>query len=373
MRALALLLPFAAFQAGTVTKPRDLSELIRPVLKKSGVPALGGAIVTSSGLEAIGAVGLRAWDKSEAVTRDDRWHLGSCTKTMTATLAARLIDRGVFSWDTTIGDVFGDSIPKMDPTWKGVSITWLLCHRSGASLNFTKELWDEMEKKGGSPREQRRLFVEVGLTIAPETRPNTGTVYSNAGFMIAGAMLEKLANSAWEDLVRREVFEPLGMTRTGFGAPGTPGRLDQPLGHTRGESGWSAIPPGPLADNPAVVGPAGTVHTTLADWARFISAHLRGERGDESYLKAETWKRLHSPPASGWSYSPGWVVSEQEWAGGVLLSHLGSNTYWVSQVSVAPKKDFAVLIVTNLGDDAAEKPFKELLDLLIADHVAHAK
>ncbi len=260
----------------------------------------------------------------------------------------------------------------MDPAWKDVPILWLLCHRSGASLNFTKSLWDHMEKNGGTPREQRRFFLAEGLTIAPDKRPNTETVYSNAAFMIAGAMLEQLADASWEELVRREVFEPLGMTHTGFGAPGTPGELDQPLGHTRAASGWSPIALGPLADNPAVVGPAGTVHTTLADWARFVGAHLRGERADENYLKAESWKRLHVPAASAWGHSPGWAVSEKDWAGGVLLSHLGGNTYWVSQVSLAPAKEFAVRIVTNVGDDAAEKPFQRLLEALITDHLAHA-
>jgi D-alanyl-D-alanine carboxypeptidase len=261
----------------------------------------------------------------------------------------------------------------MDAAWRDVTIEWLLCHRSGASQNFTQDIWDRMEQSGGTPRAQRRLFVEAGLAIAPTTPPNTETVYSNAGFMLAGAMLEQLADAAWEDLVRREVFEPLGMSRTGFGPPGAAGQRDQPLGHTRAAKGWSPIPPGPLADNPAAVGPAGSIHATLADWGRFVAAHLRGELGDESYLKRETWKRLHAPGGSDWSHSPGWSVSQAEWAGGALLGHLGSNTYWVSQVSMAPGRDVAFLIVTNVGDDAAEQPFEELLAALIVDHVAHGK
>lgn len=373
VQVLTLLLCFSSIQGDAAHEPRNLSELIRPVLEKSGLPALGGAIVTSAGIESIGAVGLRAWGASELVTRDDQWHLGSCTKGMTATLVARLVDRGVLSWATTIGDVFGKAVPKMDPSWKDVSILSLLCHRSGASRNFTQELWDEMEKHGGSPREQRRLFVQDGLAVAPDTRPNTETIYSNAGFMIAGAMLEELADASWEDLMRREVFEPLGMTQSGFGPPGVAGRLDQPLGHTRGEQGWTAIQPGPSADNPVATGPAGTVHATLADWARFARAHLRGERGDESYLKMATWKRLHSPPASDAAYAPGWLVADEKWAGGALLKHLGSNNLWVCEISLALEEDFAVLVVTNVGDDAAERPFKDLVDLLVADHSARTK
>jgi CubicO group peptidase (beta-lactamase class C family) len=350
--------------------PRDLSGTIAPLLQQSRLPALGAAIVTSDGLEAIGASGVRSWTGTENVTIDDQWHIGSCTKTMTATLAARLIDRGVLGWDTTIGAVFG---PTVDPAWEDVTIGWLLSHRSGAPLNFSESLWERMVARGGSPREQRRFFVEEGLKTAPPRKPNTETVYSNSGFIVAGAMMETLTDSSWEDLMRREVFEPLGMTRTGFGAPGTPGRLDQPLGHTRGNEGWSPVALGPGADNPAATGPAGSIHTTLSDWARFVAAHLRGARGDQSYLKTATWQRLHTPGGKDWGYSPGWVVTEQEWAGGTLLRHLGSNGFWLAEASLAPRKEFAVLIVTNVSDDAVEAPFKDLLAALIAEHAAHAR
>ncbi|MFO0783056.1 MAG: serine hydrolase domain-containing protein [Phycisphaerales bacterium] len=337
------------------------------MLQRSRLPALGAAVVTSDGIEAIGAVGLRSWTETEKVTVEDQWHIGSCTKALTATLAARLIDRGVLTWETTIGAVFGSAI---NPAWKDVPISWLLSHRSGAPLNFSEDLWQEMAARGGSPREQRRFFVEQGLRSAPSTTPNTATVYSNSGFIVAGVMMEQLTDSSWEDLMQREVFEPLGMTRTGFGAPGTPGKLDQPLGHTRGADGWQPIALGAGADNPAATGPAGSIHTTLADWARFVAAHLRGERGDERYLKSPTWQRLHSPCRNEWEYSPGWVVAEEAWAGGRILRHIGSNGFWLAEATLAPSKDFAVLIVTNVSDDAVETPFKDLLTALVADHEA---
>lgn len=349
--------------------PRDIAPIIAPLLEKSRLPALGAAIVTSEGLEAIGTVGVRSWAAAAKVSIDDQWHIGSCTKSITATLVARLVERGVLGWDTTIGSVLGKGV---HAAWRDVTITWLVCHRSGAPLNFDENLWQTMVARGGSPREQRRFFVGEGLKTPPTATPNSGTVYSNSGFLVAGVMLEVLTDTSWEDLVRREVFEPLGMTRTGFGAPGTPGKLDQPLGHTRGTDGWSPIAPGPNADNPAATGPAGSIHTTLSDWSRFVAAHLRGERGDQRFLKTSSWKRLHAPGGKGWEYSPGWVVSEEVSSGGTRLRHLGSNGYWVAEATMFPGKGFAVLIVTNVADDAAETPFKDLLSALVADHAAHA-
>ena len=356
---------------GQARAPRDLSGAVSRALQKSGLPALGAAVVTSEGLEAIGTAGVRSWGAAQAVTRDDQWHIGSCTKAMSATLAARLVERGRLRWDTTVGEMFG---PGINPAWKDVQLLWLLCHRSGASLNFEQDLWERMVARGGSTRAQRRFFVDEGLKEAPAIAPNTQTLYSNAGYMIAGAMLEAAAGSSWEELMRREVFEPLSMTRTGFGAPGTPGALDEPLGHTRGAGGgWSPVELGPNADNPAASGPAGTIHTSLADWGLFVAAHLRGARGDQSYLQSATWRTLHTPAGPDGEYAPGWAAAEAPWAGGRLLRHLGSNSFWVAEASMAPGKDLAVLIVCNVGDDAAEAPFKELLAELSASHADGGK
>ncbi|TAJ07546.1 MAG: class A beta-lactamase-related serine hydrolase, partial [Planctomycetota bacterium] len=352
---------------------RDVTELIRPIAAKSGIPALGAAIVTSDGLEALGAFGLRSSAAATPVTAGDQWHIGSCTKTLTATLAARLVERGKIQFETTVGEVFGPRLADMDKHWSGVSLELLLCHRSGAELNFDEAIWERTVLGGAAPREQRRLLVEDALRRAPHSKPDTATTYSNAGYMIAGAMLEQRADAAWEDLIRTEVLVPLGMTRTACGAPGTPERLDQPLGHVRAESGWSPIALGPGADNPAATGPAGALHTTLGDWSRFAAAHLAGARGEASFLTSASWKRLHAPRSAEWEYAPGWVVGEAKWAGGKLLRHMGSNGFWIAEASLSLERNVAILLVTNVSDDAVEAPFRELLEALIADHAAHAK
>lgn len=368
-----LLLSLAAAAGVAAPEPRDVSALLRPVVERSGLPALGAALVTSDGLEAIGVAGLRCYGRDLPVAAGDQWHLGSCTKALTATLAARLVEKGVVGWDTTVGDVFGDAVPDVDDDWNAVSLTALLCHRSGAAKNFPEPLWEDVVRTGGAPRQQRRRLVEEVLRVPPAREPDTETVYSNAGYVIAGAMLEAIEDAPWEDLVRREVFLPLGMTRTGFGAPGTPGLLDQPLGHVRAEHVWTPQPAGPAADNPPATGPAGTVHTTLEDWGRFARAHLRGERGEETFLAAATWKRLHAAAAGDGAYAPGFAIAEPGAPGGVQLRHLGSNGFWVAEISLSLERDYAVLLVTNVADDSAEPAFQEIRQALIEEHLARAK
>ena len=137
---------------------------------------------------------------------------------------------------------------------------------------------------------------------------------------MAGAIAEKVANDSWEHLMQKRMFQPLGMQSCGFGAMGTPAKttlrqIDQPWQHKLILTLHRPIEPGPLADNPAVIGPAGTVHCSIVDWGKFITAHLRGEKGESGILKPETFKRLHTPPFGG-DYAFGWLVLDRPWAGG---------------------------------------------------------
>jgi hypothetical protein len=112
------------------------------------------------------------------------------------------------------------------------------------------------------------------------------------------------------------------------------------------------IEPGPIADNPPVLGPAGTVHCSVGDWAKYILEHVRGESGGSKLLKSETFKRLHTP-RPGEDYMGGWMVTEREWGGGKVLTHAGSNTMNFCVAWLAPLRDFAVLVMTNQGGEKA--------------------
>lgn len=95
--------------------PENLNSLLEPILKKYDLPALAAAIVTSKGLSAVGAVGVRRYGTNTPVTFDDQFHLGSDTKAMTATLLARLVEEGKLSWTTTLEQVFPHLASKMNP------------------------------------------------------------------------------------------------------------------------------------------------------------------------------------------------------------------------------------------------------------------
>lgn len=362
--------------SSAAAEKRDISGLLKTPREQGDVPGMVGAIIVHDRVVAVGADGVRERGKPELVTTQDKFHLGSDTKAMTATLLAMFVEEGKLKWTSTVGEIFGDV--QMDPKWRPVTLEQLLWHRGGAPTNLDGDgLWSRLWKFKGTPTEARMELVRGVLKYPPH--PIGTYEYANAGYAMAGAMAERISGKAWEDLMRERLFGPLGMSSAGFGAPGTKEKMDQPRGHH--EKG-APVEPGPGADNPVAIGPAGIVHCSIEDWAKFASLHLLGERGPEGggkLLKAETFKKLHAPAeGEGPKYAMGWGVPKRPWAKGPggegrLLHHAGSNTMWFCVAWIAPEKDFAILVACNQGGDKSAKACDEAVQALIKDHEEHDK
>lgn len=344
-----------------ITALKKVDDLLGPIRQKHRVAALAGAIVTGRGLEAIGAVGVRKAGTDLAVAMEDLWHIGSDTKAMTAALIGRLVEQGKLKWETTIEEAFPDLAPSWASAFKEITILHLLSHRAGLPANL---LWGLLPR-AGTIREQRLAALKSAAVLKPLSEPGAKYLYSNLGYVIAGAIAEKAAEASWEELMKNMIFEPLGMKSAGFGGVGTPGQIDQPWGHTA--DGRPVEGNGPDMDNPPVMGPAGRVHCSLGEWALFIADQLRGARGEKALLKPESYQKLHTPPFGG-DYAPGWRVVERDWGDGSGLTHAGSNTMNYAVAWLAPRRDFAVLVVTNQGGEAAGKACDEAASALIRWH-----
>ena len=349
--------------------PRDLSPLIAPILERHELPGMVAAVVEGERTVGLAAAGVRRRGSPEKVTVDDRFHVGSCTKSMTATLCAMLVEEGKLSWETTLGGTFPELAESMRPEYREVTLEQLLTHRGGMPSNVDRGLlfW-HLRRLVTTPTDDRRSLLEGVVTKAPASEPGTKHLYSNTGYAIAGHMAEQVTGKSWEDLMRERVFERLGMSTAGFGAPGRADVVDEPRGHS--VSG-QPVEPGPLADNPPVIGPAGTVHCSIRDWAKYIALHLRGAQGDAKRLKPATFTRLHTPVGDQPPrYAMGWGVARRDWGEGDVLTHAGSNTMWFAVAWLAPRRDFAVLVASNQGGDEAEKACDEAAWALIRDWLA---
>lgn len=348
--------------------PRRIDSLLEPICRQNNLPGMAAAVVRGGKITAIGATGIRARGHDEAVTIDDQFHLGSCTKSMTATVIARLVEAGKLKWDTTIADGLPDLREKMNPAYRGVTLTQLLGHRGGVPGSPPAEVWSAIGQDPTSTTKTRQYLVEEVLKRPPASTPGTKFEYANVGFVIAGVIAERAAGKPWETLMRELIFDPLDMRSAGFGAPGTAGKCDQPWGHNGAGDAAVPIPPGPLADNPQAIGPAGTVHCSIGDWAKYVALHLAGARGEAILLSAESFKKLHTPlEGAGQEYALGWAVLQRPWAKGLTLMHNGSNTMWFCVTWIGPNADIAVLVATNQADAGAKAGCDQAAAALLRD------
>jgi len=205
----------------------------------------------------------------------------------------------------------------------------------------------------------QRAAVALYYLIRPPASKAGEFAYSNLGYVIAGAIAEARTGRTWEELIRAEVWKPLGITHAGFGPPGKSRKFDQPLGHEELDGRLVALDPAePRSDNPQALGPAGTINISLTDWLLFAQDQLDGLHGRGKLLKAATYRTLHTPLTK--NYAMGWGVLLDKDGAVSMLTHSGSNGYWVADLRIMPRHDMIILAVTNAGGPKAEGAMREL-------------
>jgi CubicO group peptidase (beta-lactamase class C family) len=335
-----------AICAGVFSAPAvagELDAILSKALAGERAPAAGLLTIQDYGVVDQAVSGVRSLSDLTPVSPTDVWNIGSDGKAMTAAMIARLVDRGVLSWDSTISGVLPDMAGDARPEYRTVTLLQLLTHTSGLPENVRDEqalnslFYDE---SSASLSERRRAYIARALQDAPEGRAGRFS-YSNTGFLIAAFMAETASKRTYESLMRDEVFAPLGMTSAGFGRP----PIGQPAGH---KGGRTAVP---REVNPDFFAPAGNIYLSLGDWARFCIDQLRGANGKGALLKPQTYSVTQSPPP-GVPVSMGWFVRNSI-AGlpGPVFYHEGSDGAWFAVVALSPTSGSGVLAVTNGGKD----------------------
>lgn len=333
--------------------------------------------------------GTRKAGEPTEMTFNDRCHLGSCTKAMTATLLAIFVDRGTLAWDSRLSSLIPDEPWLKDSPWGSVTIDQLISHRAGLPANTNWWLYQKLPPPtrlpdsllGNDRSDQliigRRRAIVRSLEATP--RPDSPEFeYSNLGYCIAGHTLETLTGKSWERLMQDEIFQPLEMTTAGFGPPSL-ANSNSPWGHHRPPDDpnmpWVAVE----TDNAAVLGPAGTVHASCADWIRFLQLHLRAAmktQAPEGHperrlgLKQESLRHLHRDLSQN-EYGGGWGLGERTWAKGPILTHTGSNTTWTAMVFLAPSIRQGILAVTNAASPKAAEGCDQILQWILRNHMTH--
>lgn len=371
-----LALVVAACASGCTRKPQDVSDItnldVRPdsklaarleeVRSASGVPGMGAAILRGKNLN-VAVAGKRRIDQAPPLRDGDFFHLGSDTKGITTSVVARLVDRGVLRWDETLAQAMPEAAA-MDSAFKTVTLDMLMRHVAGLPQSgaFTPEFTEGFDETWPIEK-QRAWMAERFVSRPPLETPGTHFSYSNYGYLIIGHIVERVAGKTWEDLVKQEVFAPLGMEECGFGPTATDENREDNWAHDVKDNQY--VPIG--EDNPQLIGPAGTVHCTLASWARFAAAHAHPDA--VGWITPASMNHLHEGVAvngasPGKDIGLGWGVTRTD---PPRLTHSGSNGYNVAEIVVIPRLEAAVLVTCNAGDERARDACSKLRDQLVEE------
>lgn len=302
------------------------------VVEKYQIPAISTMTMIDGQILESGQSGVRKMGDSNFVGNNDKWHIGSITKSMTATLTAILIEKGHLNWETKVGEIIqGD----YNSVFNEVTLLELLSQTSGVSAqDVSFDLAD--------PRpitEIRKDWSLQALNLPAGTKGQH--VYSNNNFVIVGHILETIMDQSWEELMIQHLFDPMEMDDTAFGAPRNTIDGDHPWGHQYSGNSWTAFDAENLnSDNPLALGPAGTVHITTNDMMKYSKLHL----GITNLLTAESLTVLHTE-VNGSGYALGWNVAESG------IFHSGNNNRWFAQLFISLDEGFVNFAVTNSSDN----------------------
>ncbi|MEU0055076.1 serine hydrolase domain-containing protein [Streptomyces sp. NPDC006334] len=260
-----------------------------------------------------------------------QYRIGSITKTFTAVLVMRLRDEGALDLE--------DPLEKHLPgTGAGeATIAQLLAHTGGLAAESPGPWWER------TPGSSRPGLADV-LGDRPVLHPASRRFhYSNPGYSLLGALVEELRGASWDEVLRREVLEPLGLDRTST-------RPRHPYA-----GGWAVHPwadvllPEPAEDFGRMAA-AGQLWSTTGDLARFAAflAH-----GDDRVLCARTLREMRTPAApsdpadlaDGGSYGLGLRIENQ--GGRVLVGHSGSVPGFLASLALSVSDDVAAVVLAN--------------------------
>ena len=344
----------------------NLAELLESIRGEERLPALAAAVIIDGDIYAAAAVGTRKFGSDNWVTVDDSFLIASCSKAFTATLAAVLIERGELSWHTTLREAY----PNLDmrKEYETITLIQLLSHRAGLPewINHltSKTTNDQFGKKWWVDRKlplvMRSKYLKETVKQKLVDEPDNSVYYSNSGYIMAGAMLEKVTGKSYEQLMLKEIFKPLGLHTAGFGPPVKFSSAYQPFGHK--VAGWSRKPI--IKDFPVYMAPTAAIHVSIEDWAKFVLFHLKPQINGKMIFQNDVFRKLHTPlNNASWredaeengygvpslNYALGWYTLDIGGKKG-LLWHPGGNTGFIAQVIMDPNQNNAILIVTNVRE-----------------------
>lgn len=310
------------------------------------VPGLAIAIIKDGTLIFSRGFGYRDVKQDLEVTPHTLFAIGSCTKAFTAVTMGILVDEGKLSWDEPVREYLPTFKLKDSYATEKMTPRDLVCHRSGLPRHDL--MWYN------SSASRRELFDRLQY-LEPSADLRTVYQYQNLMFMTAGYLVGNIAGASWERFVQNRIFIPLGMTSSNFSVNDSQKSKNFALPYLEKDNKVIEIP----FRNIDTVGPAGSINSSVMDMANWLLLNLnKGKIGNQQVISEASLKEIHSPQMLSSKsykydetfysmYGMGWVVTN--YRGHLLLQHGGGIDGFTAYVSLMPRDNIGIVILTNLG------------------------
>lgn len=259
------------------------------------------------------------------------FRLGSVTKQFTAVAILMLVEMGKIKLD----DAITQYLPDYPTHGQTITVEHLLTHTSGIMNFVTLPAWVNVQRNDMTPSELIALFADKPLDFPPGTQ----WAYSNSGYVLLGAIIEKVSGMSYAEFIQQQIFTPLGMTHSTYDLPERilPGRV---AGYTRGTEGFQNAPYLSMS-HPYAAGALVSSVDDLAKWDAALYSDKLVHQG--SLQRAFHSFRLTIGEDTGYGY--GFEVAE--YAGHRLLAHAGSIHGFATQTLRLPDDKVYIAILSN--------------------------
>jgi CubicO group peptidase (beta-lactamase class C family) len=177
----------------------EFAQLLSKVRQQHGIPGIAAVLVSSKGILNIGVAGVCRVDKPGKLEISHRFHIGSNTKALTGLLAGIMVNKKMIRWDTGFFKLFPGLKKDAKEVYYNITLKDLLCHQARIRPFMRGYEFARLPEFQGTVPEKRKAFAAWLVQQEPvEIDPEKGYAYSNAGYAMAAAMLEKVSGKSWE-------------------------------------------------------------------------------------------------------------------------------------------------------------------------------
>jgi CubicO group peptidase (beta-lactamase class C family) len=328
----------------------ELESFIVENMERMDVPGAAVAIVQDGHLVYSNGFGVKSYDSGEPITSETLMMIGSTTKSMTTMLMANLVDEGVIDWDTLAVEVL-PSFAVADPeVTNQITMRNMVCACTGVprrDLEWLFNVSDLTAEKVIESLADFEFFTDFGEAFQ----------YSNQ-MVAAGGYLATLATgaeygalqSAYEELLRERILDPIGMESSTFSFDEVASTGDYASPHGKVLTGETVEIPMSYETALAPLAPAGALWSNVNDMAKYLITELSegvspsGEVVVSAENLAVTWEPQVDISADA-SYGLGWIIEELD--GINVISHAGNTFGFSSELAFVPGHDLGVSILTN--------------------------